>query len=87
MKTPNETTMAVRENDRNLASLARTSKDGHWRTFHKHAGLMQFIPSEAYYARVKVRGKSVRASLETDAFTTAKHKLAGASFQTRPAGH
>jgi len=36
---------------------------------------MQFIPSGTYYARCKVQGKSIRASLETDVFTTAKLKL------------
>ena len=36
---------------------------------------MQFVPAGTYYARVKVRGKSVRASLETDVFTTSKLRL------------
>ena len=78
MKTPDDTTMAARESDsrKQTASLTTTSKDGRWRTFSKHAGLMQFIPSGTYYARSKVNGKSVRASLETDVFTTAKLKLA-----------
>jgi integrase len=75
MITPNDTTTAVRESDRKQASLTTTSKDGRWRTFVKHAGLMQFIPSGTYYARCKVRGKSIRATLETDVFTTAKLRL------------
>jgi len=49
--------------------------DGRWRTFHKHAGLMQFIPSGIYFARCKVRGKAIRKSLDTDVFATAKLKL------------
>jgi len=36
-----------------------------WRTFHKHAGLMQFVPSGVYFARAKVNGKIFRRSLET----------------------
>lgn len=36
---------------------------------------MQFIPAGIYYARTKVRGKSVRASLSTDVFTTARVRL------------
>jgi integrase len=52
-----------------------TSKDGKWKTFHQHAGLMQYVPSGVYFARSKV-GKIVkRASLETDVFTTAKDRL------------
>lgn len=36
---------------------------------------MQFIPARTYYARTKVRGKSVRASLSTEVFTTARLRL------------
>jgi hypothetical protein len=45
MTIPSDNATAVREDDRKLASFTSTSKDGRWRTFHKHAGLMQFIPS------------------------------------------
>ncbi len=55
--------------------LTTTSPDGKWKTFHKHAGLMQYVPSGMFFARVKV-GKIVkRASLETDVLTTAKDRL------------
>lgn len=37
---------------------------------------MQLIPSRQYYARCQVRGKSVRASLETGVFTVARLRLA-----------
>ena len=37
---------------------------------------MQFIPSDTYYARSKVNGKSVHAPLETDVLTVAKLRLA-----------
>ena len=36
---------------------------------------MQFIPAGTYYARCKVRGKAIRASLQTEVFTTAKLRL------------
>jgi len=52
-----------------------TSKDGRWRTFHKHTGLMQFIPSGVYFARCKIKGKAIRASRKTTVFTTAKLRL------------
>ena len=31
------------------------SNDGKWRTFKKFAGLMQYVPSGIYFARVKVK--------------------------------
>ncbi len=77
MKATSDTATAARESDgRKPIPHTTTSKDGRWLTFTKHAGLMRFIPSGTYYARTKVNGKSVRASLETDVFTTAKLKLA-----------
>lgn len=57
--------------------LTTPSKDGKWKTFHAHAGLMQYVPSGIYFARCKVNGAVKRASLETDVFTTAKDKLPG----------
>jgi len=71
MTTSNNDTTAARESVQHTS----VSKDGKWRTFHKHAGLMQYIPSGAYFARAKVDGKIKRESLETDVFTTAKIKL------------
>jgi integrase len=60
-----------------VRKLTRTSKDGKWKTFHSHAGLMQYLPSGMFYARAKVNGVVKRASLETDVFTTAKDNLPG----------
>ena len=57
--------------------LTTTSKDGKWKTFHQHAGLMQYVPSGIFFARAKVDGIVKRASLDTDVFTTAKDLLAG----------
>lgn len=53
----------------------RLSKDGLWRSFNKVPNLMQYVPNENYYARIKVHGKVIRRSLETSTFTTAKLKL------------
>jgi integrase len=74
---PADTAMASaqRSPKTKLQHTTTISKDGRWRTFHKHTGLMQFIPAGTYYARTKVRGKSVRVSLSTDVFTTARLRL------------
>lgn len=45
---------------------ARLSKDGCWRSFPKVPNLLQYVTTAAYYARVKVAGKLIRRSLETD---------------------
>lgn len=55
--------------------LTTTSKDGKWKTFHAHAGLMLYTPSGVFFARAKVNGVVKRASLETNVFTTAKDRL------------
>ena len=54
---------------------SRLSKDGQWLSFPKVPNLLQYVSSGAYYARVKVNGKLIRRSLDTDVFTTAKLKL------------
>lgn len=51
------------------------SKDGKWRSFPKVPNLLQYVMSGTYYARCKVNGKPIRASLETDVFTTARLRL------------
>jgi len=72
---PKDASATPRETGPKSNPHTSTSKDGRWRTFQKHSGLMQFVPAGTYYARVKVRGKSVRAALETAVFTTAKLRL------------
>jgi integrase len=67
-----DTQTAVATSNRKLTT---TSKDGKWKTFHAHAGLMQYVPSGMFFARAKVRGIVKRASLDTDVFTTAKDRL------------
>lgn len=51
------------------------STDGKWRSFPKVPNLLQYVVAGTYYARCKVDGKPVRASLETDVFTIAKLRL------------
>lgn len=51
------------------------SKDGKWRSFPKTPGLLQYVSTGTYFARVKHNGKLFRKSLETTVFTTAKAKL------------
>jgi integrase len=51
------------------------SKDGRWRAFSKVPNLLQYVSTGKYFARVKVNGKIVRQSLDTDVFTTAKLRL------------
>src|SRR5438045_2880195 len=58
-----------------LTKDARLSPDGKWKSFSKVPNLLQYVSTGAYFARVKVDGKLIRQSLETDVFTTAKLKL------------
>ena len=66
---------AARPNKLPATPKTSTSKDGKWKTFHVHAGLMQYIPSGVFFARAKVNGIVKRASLDTDVYTTAKDRL------------
>ena len=72
MTNSNDTQTAAATSSRKLTA---TSKDGKWKSFRAHAGLMQYLPSGVFFARAKVNGIVKRASLETDVFTTAKTKL------------
>jgi integrase len=72
MTNPNDTQMAGAKRTGKLNSI---SKDGKWKTFLSHAGLMQYVPSGQFFARAKVDGIVKRASLDTDVFTTAKDRL------------
>jgi integrase len=51
------------------------SKDGKWRSFPKTPGLLQYVSTGTYFARVKHNGKLFRSSLVTTVFSTAKEKL------------
>ena len=48
MTNSSDTTTAVAISNRKLTT---TSKDGKWKTFHTHAGLMQYVPSGVFYRR------------------------------------
>jgi integrase len=74
MTDTNDTTQDTKskKNDR---SEPRLSPDGKWRSFPKVPNLLQYVSTGVYFARVKVQGKLIRRSLETDVFTTAKLKL------------
>ena len=52
------------------------SKDGKWRYFPKVPNLLQYVRTGTYFARAKIQRKTIRQSLETDVFTTAKLRLA-----------
>jgi integrase len=72
MKNQNSTQTAAATSSRKLTAI---SKDGKWKSFHVHAGLMQYLPSGVFFARAKVNRTVRRASLETDVFSTAKDRL------------
>lgn len=54
---------------------SRLSKDGKWCSFPKVPNLLQYASSGTYFARVKIQGKIIRQSLETDVWTNAKLNL------------
>jgi hypothetical protein len=54
---------------------SRRSKDGQWRSFPKAPNVLQYLGSGTYYARTKLRGKTIRRSLDTDVLTIAKLRL------------
>lgn len=56
-------------------TAACLSKDGKWRSFPRVPHLLQYVSSESYFARVKIRGKIVRQSLETTVWSVAQLKL------------
>lgn len=54
----------------------RLSKDGRWKSVPKVPHLLQYVSNGIYYARATINGKEFRHSLDTDAWTTAKFRLA-----------
>ena len=75
MTTPSVTTTAGAKGIPKTKRDANLSADGKWRSFPKVPNLLQYVVAGTYYARCKVQGKPVRASLETDVFSTAKLRL------------
>jgi hypothetical protein len=41
-----------------------------------YANLVRYVPSEIYFARIRVKGKLIRKSLKTDTLSVAKLRLA-----------
>jgi hypothetical protein len=72
MKAIYETTSAGAENIPATKRDSHVSTDGKWRSFPKVPNLLQHVIAGRYYARCKVDGKPVRASLDTDVFSKAK---------------
>ena len=56
-------------------SAFRLSKDGKWRSFSRVPHLLQYVSSGVYFARIKIRGKIFRQSLETDVWSDAQLRL------------
>lgn len=75
MKATNETTTAGAQSIPETKRDPNLSSDGKWRSFPRVPNLLQYVIAETYYARCKVNGKPVRASLETTVFSTAKQRL------------
>jgi hypothetical protein len=53
----------------------RLSSDGKWRSFPRVPHLLQYVSSGTYFARIKIKGKLIRESLETTVGTIAQLKL------------
>ena len=51
------------------------SKDGKWRSFPRVPNLLQYVSSGIYFGKVKISGKKIRLSLETDVWSVAVGKL------------
>jgi hypothetical protein len=56
-------------------SAVRLSKDGKWRSFPRAPHLLQYVSTGTYFARIKIKGKIYRESLETTVWTDAQLKL------------
>ena len=75
MKATYETALAGTKSIPATKRDPHVSTDGKWRSFPKVPNLLQYVIAGAYYARCKLDGKPVRASLETDVFSVAKQRL------------
>ncbi len=70
MNTNDETQPAIsKKRDEQLSSY------GKWRSFPKVPNLLQYVSNGNYYGRIKVHGKLIRQSLETEVWSTAKLRL------------
>jgi hypothetical protein len=46
-----------------VARSQHLSNDGKWRYFPKVPNLLQYVSTGTYFARVKIKGKTIRQSL------------------------
>jgi integrase len=51
------------------------SKNGKWRSFPRVPNLLQYVSSGVYFGKVKINGKKIRLSLDTDVWSIAVGKL------------
>ena len=51
------------------------SKNGKWRSFPRVPNLLQYVSSGIYFGKVKIGGKKIRLSLQTDVWSVAVGKL------------
>jgi integrase len=75
MKATYRTTTAGAESVPETKRDPHLSKDGKWRSFPRVPNLLQYVIAGTYYARCKVSGKPIRASLDTHVFSVAKLRL------------
>ena len=75
MSTPEGIQPADSTNPRRAAREANVSPDGKWKSFPRVPHLLLYVPSGTFFGRVKVGGKLIRQTLNTDVFTTARLRL------------
>jgi len=63
-------TMGKRKND-----ACHLSKDGTWHSFPHVPHLLQYLNSGTYFARIKIKGKIIRESVEAKVWSAAQLKL------------
>lgn len=73
-------TGAVKERKRQKTTKADTNQP--WQKT-QYRGIVRYVASGTYFARIKVEGKLVRRSLKTDAITVAKMRLADLEKEER----
>ena len=56
-------------------TVCHLSRDGKWRSFPRVPHLLQYLNSGTYIARIKIKGKIIRESLETKVWSVAQLKL------------
>ncbi len=72
MSTTTEHTPTMGKRKNNACHL---SKDGKWRSFPRVPHLLQYLNSGTYFARIKIKGKIIRESLDTKVWSVAQLKL------------